>query len=368
MDTTAAITLLIFPVDMDATTPFLSVGHALGVRLVGATSVENQIADPRLDELIHLPYISDPDFFQAFEVCLETHGITHVYTSHPGVWTILKELQEQQTAHPRFHLCHPAPYQAIWQDAAAGYAWADSAVADPFPQQLTAPKGRVKPALKPGEYAALHKQFLHIPGQCDLDKLTTFAHLARILPQGDLVEIGSLAGRSAFALAWLAERYELGNLISIDPWSNQAIEAQGRQAEILNRDLEAIDFKRIFRVYISNISLLTNAGYIRDSSAKAIDHYKQAAMEGTLMSPQLGTIAVTGKISLLHIDGNHDYDHVRQDIDAWTPYVMPGGWLLLDDYVWVFGDGPKKAGDELLHSNMFDLSFTMGDTLYLRKQ
>ncbi|MEW8049636.1 MAG: class I SAM-dependent methyltransferase [Candidatus Thiodiazotropha endolucinida] len=368
MNNSAEITLLVFPVDMDATAQFLSVGHALGVRLIGATSVEDRIANPRLDELVRLPYISDPGFIQSFEACLEIHGITHVYTPHPAVWTLLNELQERQTVQSRFSLCQPAPYQAIWQDAASGYAWADSIIADRFPQQLISQKGSIKPALKSGEYASLHKQFLQIPGQCDLDKLTAFVHLARVLPQGDLVEIGSLAGRSAFALAWLAVRYGVGNLISVDPWSNQAIEEQGRQAAILNKDMKSIDFEQIFMVYISNISLLTNAGYIRDISAKAIDHYKGAAMEGILKSPQLGTIAVTGKISLLHIDGNHDYDHVRQDIAAWAPYVIPEGWVLLDDYVWAFGDGPKKAADELLQSNGFELAFAMGDTLYLRKR
>jgi hypothetical protein len=226
----------------------------------------------------------------------------------------------------------------------------------------------VKPALRAGEYASLYKQFLRIPGQSDLEKLTAFSHLTRVLPRGDLVEIGSFCGRSAFALAWLGERHEAGNLISIDPWSNQAIEEQGQQAEILNRDMESIDFDKIFQVYISNISLLKNAGYIREVSAKAIEHYNHAVSAGLLTSPQLNTITVEGKISLLHIDGNHNYDYVRQDIETWEPSVMSGGWVLLDDYIWAFGDGPKRAGDALLATNQFDQAFTMGDTLYLRKR
>ncbi|MEW8469633.1 MAG: hypothetical protein AB2637_13960, partial [Candidatus Thiodiazotropha sp.] len=59
--------------------------------------------------------------------------------------------------------------------------------------------------------------------------------------------------------------------------------------------------------------------------------------------------------------------HVRQDLETWEPYVKPGGWVLLDDYHWAFGDGPKRAGDELLASGRFDHTFTLGDTLYLRK-
>jgi hypothetical protein len=359
-----SIKLLVFPIDMDAAAPFLSVAHALGIRVIGASSIANPATNPTLDELIHLPYISDDSFTDAFKCCLETQAITHVYTPHPGVWTVLSELQLE---HPCFTLCGPSPYLSIWQDSEAGYAWADTIINDLFPSRLFAAGGGPKPALSAGEYAGLYKQFLRIPGQCDLEKLTAFAHLTRVLPHGDLVEIGSFCGRSAFALAWLGKRHEIGNLISIDPWSNQAIEDQGRQAEILNRDMESIDFEKIFRIYISNISLLSNAGYIREVSVKAIDHYKRAVSEGHLKSPQLNTITVDGRISLLHIDGNHAYDHVRQDIETWVPSVMSGGWVLLDDYVWAFGDGPKRAGDALLASSRFDQAFVMGDTLYLRK-
>jgi hypothetical protein len=368
LDGNPATTLLVFPVDMDAAGPFLSVSRALGIRIIGASSVDKPLVDPALmDELVHLPYISDPGFEDALNSCLDSHGVTHIHTPHPGVWTVLREIQGRQSYPPRFRLCQPSPYQAIWRDSSASYAWADSIVSDPLPQLLLGGDNDLKPSLESQEYAWLHKRFMQIPGQCDMDKLRAFVHLARVLPRGDLVEIGSFAGRSAFALAWLADRYHVGNLISIDPWSNQAIEAQGRQAEILNRDMDAIDFEKIFLVYLSNLSLLKNAAYIREISIKAIDRYKQAAARGVLYSPRLPEVAVQGRISLLHIDGNHEYSHVRQDIEAWEPLVVSGGWVLLDDYRWAFGDGPKRAGDELLAGNGFEQAFTLGDTLYLKK-
>ncbi|MEW8505073.1 MAG: class I SAM-dependent methyltransferase [Candidatus Thiodiazotropha sp.] len=367
MNSDVATTLLVFPVDMDAADRFLSVAAALGIRIIGASSVEDPPAKEALETLIHLPYISDSGFLDTLKTRLEEYQVTHVYTPHPGVWTLLNELLQEQSPDFRFTLCQPSPYQSIWQDAEAGYSWAETILTDPFPQRLLSTDGNLKPALTPGEYAGLYKQFFQIPGQCDLQKLTAFVHLARCLPEGDLLEIGSLAGRSAFALAWLAERYGLGSLVSVDPWSNRAIEDQGPAAEILNRDMAGIGFERIFQVYISNISILANAAYIRDISVKAIDAYMRAAAEGVLESPWLGSVTVTGKISLLHVDGNHEYNHVCQDLETWEPSVMPGGWVLLDDYRWAFGDGPKRAGDELLASGRYDHSFTLGDTLYLRK-
>jgi hypothetical protein len=358
------IKLLVFPVEMDASAPFIATAKALGINTTGASSIANPGSDTMLDELIQLPFISDDCFNSAFIHCIESYDITHVYTPHPGVWTVLNRLLQQ---HPIFTLCSPSPYQSIWHDSRTGYEWAKSILSDHFPDMLNSTGARRKRALKAGEYASLYMQFLRIPGQSDINKLTAFAHLARVLPQGDLVEIGSFCGRSAFALAWLGERHKIGNLISIDPWSNHAIEEQGQQAEILNNDIERIDFEKIYRIYISNISLLNNAGYIREVSLEAKDLYNRAASEGLLNSPQLGTIGVEGRISLLHIDGNHEYHHVRQDIDTWSPSVISGGWILLDDYVWPFGDGPQRAGDELLASHGFDQAFAIGDTLYLRK-
>jgi len=52
---------------------------------------------------------------------------------------------------------------------------------------------------------------------------------------------------------------------------------------------------------------------------------------------------------LVFVDGNHDYEHVREDCGLWLPHLAPGGWLILDDYVWFHGDG---ASENELHRVM----------------
>lgn len=37
-------------------------------------------------------------------------------------------------------------------------------------------------------------------------------------------------------------------------------------------------------------------------------------------------------IHLIHIDGDHDYDGVVNDINYWTPKVVSGGFIIFDDY------------------------------------
>jgi len=38
-------------------------------------------------------------------------------------------------------------------------------------------------------------------------------------------------------------------------------------------------------------------------------------------------------LDFIHIDGNHDAEHARQDIELWTPKIRPGGIISCHDYV-----------------------------------
>ena len=364
--------VLVFPLDMDKVIGFIKNANALNIEVVGASSVMSSGGDFRIHAFHKLPFVTDAGFESIFCELITKHSITHVYTPHGAVWSYLSNLKNNPEKTTFFSLCEPSPYNADWLDLQPSFQWAAGILADDTVEHIElSGKVDVHNKLTKGQYASLHRQFLSISGQCDELKLSALSHIFRILPKGDLVEIGSFSGRSAFAIGWLANAYEIGNLVSVDPWDNNKLEDQGEGAEILNKDLEkgneGIDLNKIFWSYIGAISLLDNVGYIKDISEKAIEDYKSASLVGFLDSPELGRVSLTGKISMLHIDGNHRYDYVCKDIDAWEPFVMPGGWVLLDDYVWPFGDGPKIAGDELLLTGKFDVSFTMSDTLFLHK-
>lgn len=364
--------VLVFPLDMDKVVGFIKNANSLNVEVVGASSVLSSGDGFNIHSFHKLPFVTDAGFESIFSKLITEHSITHVYTPHGAVWSYLSNLKSNDEKSHIFSLCEPSPYAADWLDLQPSYKWASALLADEIVEKIEIPgKVDLNEKLSKGQYASLHRQFLSISGQCDELKLSALSHIFRVLPKGDLVEIGSFSGRSAFAIGWLAGVYKIGNLISVDPWDNNKVEDQGEGAEILNEELnkgsEIIDLNKIFWSYIGAISLLDNVGYIKDISEKAIDDYKNASVAGHLDSPELGRVSVTGKISMLHIDGNHRYDYVCKDIEAWEPLVMPGGWILLDDYVWTFGDGPKRAGDELLLTEKFDVAFTMSDTLFLRK-
>lgn len=221
------------------------------------------------------------------------------------------------------------------------------------------------------QYAALHSRFVSLPGECDDRKLYAFAGVFAGLPKGDVVEIGSLMGQSAFALGTLAHTFGVGSVICVDPWNLSVVDDQGKAARALNDQLqprkELLDFDRVFELFRLHVASLGNVSYIRRTSVDAVHLYIEAAQTGSLRCQELGMIPVTGSIAFLHIDGNHRFDHVMRDIVNWSPFVRPGGWIALDDYVWPFGDGPRRAGDELLSSEAFDNAFCTEDTLFLRR-
>lgn len=361
----AATRLLIFPLDLDDATPVIRVATALGVEIVGASSAMSGPGDRAVDHFIHLPFVTDPAFAAAFRAACEKFAISTVFAPHQGVWRHLEKLRQTAAAEPPFELCRPDPFTATWQLFSPHEEWAATALSSRAPQWIGG--ALQQPPLSRSCYAALHRQFLNTPGQCDEGKLHALCDIARLLPAGDLLEVGCLYGRSALALGYLAGRHRIGQLICVDPWNTAELTDQGKQAALLNAEHVNIDFERIFRIFISTAALLDNVGYIRATSEAAQPLYEAARRNGSLSSPELGSIALAPHLSLLHVDGNHRYDHVKKDVETWSRYLTPGGWLLLDDYVWAFGDGPRRVGDELLDSPLYDTAFVSGDTLFLRR-
>lgn len=357
--------LLVFPLDMDNADPFIRVASSLGVEIIGASSVMPDPGGKPVNHFIHLPFVTDPIFNGALGKVVRQYGITAVFAPHQVVWRHLDTLLRTTPDDYRFELCKPDPITSTWQLFSRHEAWAAAARTSIAPEWIGGPG--VRPPLSRGCYAALHRQFLGTPGDSDEGKLQALCDIARLLPQGDLLEIGCLYGRSAFALGYLASRHRIGNLICVDPWNTAELTDQGTQIESLNVELDQVDFEKIFRIFLSTAAMLDNVGYIRKTSEAARPVYESARNIGRLESPELGSIALSPHLSLLHVDGNHRYDQVWKDIETWTSCLVSGGWLLLDDYVWAFGDGPRRVGDELLDSPLYDTAFVSGDTLFLRR-
>jgi hypothetical protein len=122
-----------------------------------------------------------------------------------------------------------------------------------------------------------------------------------------VAEIGSYLGASACCLgAALADRGR-GKLICVDTWENDAMSEGPRNT---------------WAAFLANTeryrSLLIP---VRGSSTEAAERVREC----------------TSRLDLLFIDGDHSYDGVRADWDAYKVFLTPGSVVAFHDYGWAPG-------------------------------
>lgn len=353
-----AKTILIFPAGMPRALAYLEQALTEGQRVIGSSSLGHDPAREAYPEWAFLPYVSAPDFNESLRRLIAEFGIDGIFTPNPVVWDYLhRSLQEIS---PEVVLVNTspvasevAPYQKAMQFAASILA---------TPLQLAA--SQPKPSISALEIASLFRHAETIPGMCDHEKIRALCEIFRSAPQGDVVEIGSWWGKSAFVLTRLAQCYGVGHVLCVDPWASENLIQNDEQGLI---DRIPVDANEAFSIFLINLLPYAHGtvNYLRLPSVTAAAEYQRSRKIST---PELGDVDYAGKIAVLHIDGNHSDENARADVAAWASRVMPGGWIVVDDYIWPYGNGPQKAGDEFLRDNAdrVELSFVMGSALFIR--
>lgn len=74
------------------------------------------------------------------------------------------------------------------------------------------------------------------------------------------------------------------------------------------------DDEGAFRQFLQNISSFDNIKYVRETSWIAADQFQD------------------NNFDFVFIDGAHDYETVKKDLEAYWPKVKTGGWFAGDDY------------------------------------
>jgi hypothetical protein len=72
-------------------------------------------------------------------------------------------------------------------------------------------------------------------------------------------------------------------------------------------------------------------------------------------------------ISILHIDGNHDYKSCLEDWNSWKNSLRNNYWVIIDDYNWPYGSGPFKLGNLILDERSLDVKkhFVIDNSLFI---
>jgi len=207
----------------------------------------------------------------------------------------------------------------------------------------------------------------NISGESNEHKIAVIMAIFSSTPKGDIIEIGSQVGKSAAVLAWLARRYQIGNVLAIDPWQLEAATQHDSPRTVRVDMADEWESKTLPQDFVINMLPvgLGSFNYLRLESAKGFEIFWKNPM---VESQAFGRVDYQGKIAVIHIDGNHDYAMVKQDCELWLPLLAQDGWLILDDYLWVHGDGPRRVGDSLLEQRAQDIErvFFCGKALFVK--
>lgn len=127
-----------------------------------------------------------------------------------------------------------------------------------------------------------------------------------------MAEIGSYVGDSTEIFA-----KNFATVYSVDPWQNGYDDSDPSSYNIPMERIEA-QFDELLPKYPNIIK------------------HKMTSVEGARLFED-------ASLDFVYIDGNHIYEFVKMDIDAWLPKVKPGCWIGGHDYQHKWAPGVKPA-------------------------
>ena len=358
MSTSQAV--LIFPAGMPRSIEFLGKCQREQRQVIGASSLAYDPSRQQYPAWLTLPYVNHDGFDAALALAVRDFDVGGIYTPHPVIWNYLNRALERVA--PGVSLLNASPANAELDGYRAAQARARALLVKPL---ALAVAHQAKPDLSELEVASLYRYVEVMPGMCDHDKMRALYEIARYCPAGDVVEIGTWWGKSAFIFLRLAQCFGIGKLLCVDPWSNAHLVQNDKNGLV---DIASAQFSAEEAFNVFQINLLPYSGgslnYLRMPSTDGARHYRA---QREVLTPAFGKTNYSGRIALLHIDGNHSYENAKADVAAWSDLVVDGGWIVIDDYTWPFGDGPKRVGDEFMAANRERISaaFVMGGALFI---
>ena len=329
------MTILVFPSALDAAGRFATEARRWGHRVVGASSLE---ADPNaglFDAWARLPFIGDPDFFESLRALAAREGVTQLFTPHAPTFHLLEPVLAGEV--PGLELMGPGPFKRQMDRVTGAIAEAQAAL--PAVAEFG---GRPSPL--PVEFlAGLLTQVETIHGECSREKILAICGVLPFAPKGDIVEIGALFGKSSYVLNRVGAYCGIGATLCVDPW-DLGLSVQRDAPEHIQEASSGWNWDVVYQGFLTAMLACAAApfNYLRMTSVDARRAYGAGA---SVTSREFGTTPTAGAISVLHLDGNHDEAAVAEDFAQWGPLVVPGGWVIFDDYNWPHGDGPRKVAD-----------------------
>lgn len=353
------VTVLVIPSSIESSLPLLEAARKQGWKVVGASADPK---DPHVDFFDFwspLPFIHAQEFPSALKKLARELNITKIWTSHAPTFLFLNS--NKNLLPHGVTLVESSPYQMQLDFVSTALKAVDR-------QQAEISLRAGMPSQYPPSFvASLMTNAVNLYGECREEKGLGFCAALADAPKGDIVEIGSFFGKSAYLLNRISAWHSLGATIVVDPWRLE--ESIQHDSPMLIQHLSNVyDWDLVFQGFLiatAASSAGTAFNYIRLPSEQAWVLYSR---NRKISSREFGTTKTSGKISLLHIDGNHDKSKVNQDFGLWSQRLADGGWIVFDDYEWSLGDGPRIVGDNARKSlgDRVTRDFVSGGALFLK--
>ena len=166
---------------------------------------------------------------------------------------------------------------------------------------------------------------------------------------GQILEIGCWAGFSANLILHLTRKYERKvALLSCDPWIYEGIEDElGKKNERIDGHdhILRVDYMNyIYRAYMQAAYLFSPDNLPKTFRLTSDAFFEHFAQGSTLVDIFGESRKLEESFSFCYIDGNHAYDFVKRDFENVGKYLLPQGFILLDDS----GDGAPFGSARLM--------------------
>lgn len=334
--------VLLFPALLLESVQLKFMAAERGERVVAAASNADEPGLQLFEHRVLLPHVHNPAFPDVLSQLLGEEQITHIYCPHDRCYQHLWQI-----------LQHDNPTSVTLSNGFTQFMPdlvhdALSTTIAPFHEQYMARSLR-RPIIPLDVLTAMMLTVSRIGGQSHAGKLAIIGCIAADVPSGDWIEIGVAGGRSAAFLALLQQFFGCGKLVAVDPWTNEEMLQNINELDN-NLPGDNSTWERSARVAMLNLMPFghNNIALMRLTSVDAHQFYIRNKF---IASPWAGSVPITGRIGLLHVDGNHDFAKVAQDLGLWGELLLPGGWIVVDDYEWDYGTGPQRAADAWLNDH-----------------
>jgi hypothetical protein len=277
--------ILVFPATHPAGREFIEAAKERGENVISASSVLDVESEEELGQLVRLPHVYDADFQPRFLELVKKHNVSSVYAPVAAVYSWLEQFIRKNDLPIRLIGTSPIKREMgrfdRLMDKTARYENFIEACADGHN------------VLSRLEMASIFKAANNVYGESNDQKIAAMMAIFSTAPTGDVIEIGSLAGKSAVVLTLLARRYRVGHILAVDPWL-QGPATQHDSPDTISGDLmREWDYETLPQNFTINLlpAGLGILNYLRAESAQGFETFRNC-LEVT--SPIFGKVGYQG--------------------------------------------------------------------------